>query len=185
MPLSRLCFGAELSCSHLCFPVPHLRIRSLSHACLRGRNQKSRPPRKESALSFSPSLLPRGVVRGLLFPRAVLIAAPVPVCVLALLSHLLHPSLGTPRTGEEPQGMGSDPLTGQEAWRGWLRPKQSLCILSGQDLSVLEFRCPRESKRRFLGSGTSSLGGGTASSSSRSQASDVWSERPILHRPPS
>lgn len=32
--------GIELSCDH-CFPVPHLRIRSLSHACPRGRNQKA------------------------------------------------------------------------------------------------------------------------------------------------
>lgn len=104
--------GIELSCGH-CFPVPHLRIRSLSHTCPRGRNQKVTASGssqgllgkalhlKESALSFLPSLPPWGVVRGLLYRRAVLITASVPVCMLTLLSHLLHPSLGTPRTGED------------------------------------------------------------------------------------
>lgn len=209
-PLSRLCFTAgtksiELSCGHLCFPIPHLRIGSLSHACLRGRNQKAtasgssqglleRALRlKEYTLSFLPSIPPWGVARGLLYPWAVLTAAPVPVCMLPLLSLLLHPSVGTPRTGKNvfhavygTPGHGVCTTSWTRSLERLAQAKaESLCILSGQDLSVLGFSCQRESKRRYLGSGASSLGGGTASSSSRVQASDGWSERPALYRAPS
>lgn len=132
-------------------------------------------PLKESALSCCFSLPPLGLARGLLSARAVLTPAPGPVCMFTLLSHLLHPSLGTPRTVED--------VCDVENPRAWglhhSLAKKPGEAGSGQSRVIVHFewsgsQCTRvqlsqESRRRYLGPGPGSLGRGTAFRS-RSQA---------------